>query len=296
MGESHCSVQASLMTFVNEKQSRSGRPHPYLHGNFAPIHRVQPLTPCSYTGSIPQELAGGEYVRNGGNPFTNEDLGRDAHWFDGDGMLSGVAFQRQADGSIRPAFVNQYILTDAYLSTLTTPSLRLPILPSIATLVNPASTLIRIIIRIFRTLLLVLLSHLPGSQQAIKKISVANTGILYHDGRALATCESGPPIRVSLPGLETVGWFDGGKAEGEPATEDTPGDTFGGDGLLGFMKEWTTAHPRVDPVTKELILFRKQTLSEYLKKHHTLCAHNRSSDPLTRLYPGEPGFFVEVDE
>ena len=147
--ESHCSVQASLMTFVNEKQSRSGRPHPYLHGNFAPIHRVQPLTPCSYTGSIPQELAGGEYVRNGGNPFTNEDLGRDAHWFDGDGMLSGVAFQRQADGSIRPAFVNQYILTDAYLSTLTTPSLRLPILPSIATLVNPASTLIRIIIRIF---------------------------------------------------------------------------------------------------------------------------------------------------
>merc|ERR1712093_793372 len=37
--ESHCSVQASLMTFVNEKQSRSGRPHPYLHGNFAPIHR-----------------------------------------------------------------------------------------------------------------------------------------------------------------------------------------------------------------------------------------------------------------
>jgi len=252
------------MTFVNEKQSRSGRPHPYLHGNFAPIHRVQPLTPCSYTGSIPQELAGGEYVRNGGNPFTNEDLGRDAHWFDGDGMLSGVAFQRQADGSIRPAFVNQYILTDAYLSTLTTPSLRLPILPSIATLVNPASTLIRIIIRIFRTLLLVLLSHLPGSQQAIKKISVANTGILYHDGRALATCESGPPIRVSLPGLETVGWFDGGKAEGEPATEDTPGDTFGGDGLLGFMKEWTTAHPRVDPVTKELILFHSTFLSPFI--------------------------------
>ncbi|KAG4441246.1 hypothetical protein IFR05_003294 [Cadophora sp. M221] len=251
------------MTFVSEKQSRPGRPHPYLHGNFAPIHRVQPLTPCSYTGSIPQELAGGEYVRNGGNP-TSEDLGRDAHWFDGDGMLSGVAFQRRADGLISPAFVNQYILTDAYLSTLTTPSLRLPILPSIATLVNPASTLLRIILRIFRTLFLVLLSHLPGSQQAIKKISVANTGILYHDGRALATCESGPPMRVSLPGLETVGWFDGGKSEGEPAEEEVHGDTFGGNGLLGFMKEWTTAHPRVDPVTKELILFHSTFLAPFV--------------------------------
>jgi carotenoid cleavage dioxygenase-like enzyme len=252
------------MTFVNEKQSRSGRPHPYLHGNFAPIHCVQPLAPCSYIGSIPKELAGGEYVRNGGNPVTNEDLGRDAHWFDGDGMLSGVAFRRQKDGSIQPEFVNQYILTDAYLSTVTTPSLRLPILPSIATLVNPASSLLLIIVRIFRTIFLVLLSNLPGSQQVIKKISVANTGILYHDGRALATCESGPPIRVSLPSLETVGWFDGRRTEGEPTSEDVAGDAFGGEGVLSFMKEWTTAHPRVDPITNELILFHSTFLAPFV--------------------------------
>lgn len=252
------------MTFVNEKQSSAGRPHPYLHGNFAPIHRVQPLTPCSYTGSIPDELAGGEYVRNGGNPVTNEDLGRDAHWFDGDGMLSGVAFRRTNNG-IQPEFVNAYLLTDAYLSTVTTTSLRRPILPSIATLVNPASTLVRIIIHIFRTLLLVFLSNLPGSQQAIKKISVANTGILYHDGRALATCESGPPLRVSLPGLETIGWFDGCKAEGELTAEaGVAGDVFGGDGVLSFMKEWTTAHPRVDPRTKELILFHSTFFAPFV--------------------------------
>ncbi|KAL2065471.1 hypothetical protein VTL71DRAFT_3141 [Oculimacula yallundae] len=277
------------MTFVHEKQSRSERPHPYLHGNFAPIHRVQPLTPCKYIGSIPQELAGGEYVRNGGNPVTNEDLGRDAHWFDGDGMLSGVAFQRQDDGSICPAFVNQYILTDAYLSTLTTPSLRLPILPSIATLVNPASSLFRIILRIFRTLFLVLLSHLPGSQQAIKKISVANTGILYHDGRALATCESGPPIRVSLPGLETVGWFDGGKAEGESDAEAVPGDTFGGNGLLSFMKEWTTAHPRVDPITKELILFHSTFLSPFVFYSIIPSSQNAFSPPSRLVNAAVPG-------
>jgi carotenoid cleavage dioxygenase-like enzyme len=254
------------MPFTDEKESRSNNPHPYLHGNFAPIHRVVPLTPCPYTGEIPDVLAGGEYVRNGGNPVTNEDLGRDAHWFDGDGMLSGVAFRRVKNGRIQPEFVNQYILTDAYISTLATPSLRLPILPSIATLVNPASTLFTIILRIFRTILLVILSHLPGSQFAIRRISVANTGILYHDGRALATCESGPPMRIALPGLETVGWYNGKKTEGEPDTEESPGEKFGGGtkGVVGWMKEWTTAHPRIDPVTNELILFHSTFVAPFV--------------------------------
>ena len=260
---------------IHEKQSRSDRPHPYLHGNFAPIHRVQPLTPCSFIGNIPEELAGGEYVRNGGNPVTNEDLGRDAHWFDGDGMLSGVAFLRTDSGSIRPAFVNQYILTDTYLSSVSTPSLRLPILPSIATLVNPASSFLTIILRIFRTIFLVILSNLPGSQQAIKKISVANTGILYHDGRALATCESGPPMRVSLPGLETIGWFDGHTAEGELIQEDESADTFGGEGLLSFMKEWTTAHPRIDPITKDLILFHSTFIAPFV--HYSIIPSTQNS-------------------
>lgn len=217
-----------------------------MAGNFAPIQRVLPLTPCQYDGYIPDELIGGQYVRNGGNPVTNEDLGRDAHWFDGDGMLSGVAFRRLDDvqGRVQPEFVNQYILTDIYLSTISTPSLRVPILPSIATLVNPLSSIITILIRIFRAVLLVYLSRFWGSQQAIRKISVANTAILYHDGRALATCESGPPMRVALPGLETVGWFNGRATEGEPESHadgvKLPG--FGGGGTLNFVREWTTGH------------------------------------------------------
>lgn len=181
-------------------------------------------------------------MRNGGNPVTNEDLGRDAHWFDGDGMLSGVSFRRGGEegSEIQPEFVNQYILTDLYISTKTSPLLQTPILPSITTLVNPLSSLVTITLRIFRTIFLVILSHLPGSQQAIRKISVANTAVLYHDGRALATCESGPPIRIALPSLDTIGWFNGKRVEGEPGGEE--GSGFGGDGFLAFMKEWTTAH------------------------------------------------------
>lgn len=183
--------------------------------------------------------------------MTNEALGRDAHWFDGDGMLSGVSFRRKGEkGAIQPEFVNQYILTDVYNSSKTSPSLQTPILPSIATLVNPMSSLIAIILRILRTITLVVLSHLPGSQQAIKKISVANTSILYHDGRALATCESGPPMRISLPGLESIGWFNGKTSEGEGVRDTSPG--FGGKGPLSFMREWTTAHVRSSHCLSEI--------------------------------------------
>jgi carotenoid cleavage dioxygenase-like enzyme len=249
------------MTLVSPKKRKNDRRHPYLSGNFSPVHEVLPLTPCTYTGTIPRELYGGEYVRNGGNPVTNEDLGRDAHWFDGDGMLSGVAFRRTQHG-VQPEFVNQFILTDIYLSSVSSSFLRSPILPSVATLANPLSTFYTILLRIFRTILLVVLSHLPGSSQSVKKISVANTGILYHDGRALATCESGPPMRVALPGLETVGWYNGKKAEGERNGEEGPG--FGGGGLLSLIKEWTTAHPRVDPETGELVLFHSTFAPPYV--------------------------------
>ncbi|PQE24285.1 hypothetical protein CJF31_00002537 [Rutstroemia sp. NJR-2017a BVV2] len=259
--------------------------YPY-NGGRSPLW---PLTACTYAGTIPQELAGGEYVRNGGNPVTNEDLGRDAHWFDGDGMLSGVAFRRGDNGEIQPQFVNQYILTDVYLSSISTPSLRMPILPSIATLVNPASTLIAIILRIFRTILLVILSNLPGSAQAIKKISVANTSVLYHDGRALATCESGPPIRISLPGLETIGWYDGVRAQGEPIEEEKSGEVFGGNGLIGFMKEWTTAHPRMDPITNELMLFHSTFAPPYVHYSILPSTHNSSKQQPRLVNATVPG-------
>ncbi|KAI1771238.1 carotenoid oxygenase [Hypoxylon cercidicola] len=226
--------------------------HPYLSGNFAPIKQTRPLTRCTHVGHIPEGLAGGQYVRNGANPITNDDLGRDAHWFDGDGMLAGVLFRRgKKGGGIEPEFVNQYILTDVFLNAKDNRNLKRPLLPSIATLIS--GSLVIVAMAVFRTLVLVFLSRLPGSRKTVRKISVANTGVVYHDGRALATCESGPPIRVQLPSLDTVGWYNGRRAENESSPDDRSG--FGGGGAISFMKEWTTGHPRVDPNTKELISF-----------------------------------------
>ncbi|KAG7008720.1 hypothetical protein G7Y79_00004g013040 [Physcia stellaris] len=149
-------------------------PHPYLSGNFAPIHRVQPLTPCEYSGTLPEELAGGQYVRNGGNPLINGSLERDAHWFDGDGMLSGVAFSRHGE---KGTF--------------------------------------------------------------------------------------GQNSSTTLPGLETIGWYTGTNCEGEAGIIEEPG--FGGEGLLSFFKEWTTAHPRVDPQTSELLLYHSTFAPPYVQ-------------------------------
>ena len=211
--------------------------------------------------------------------MSNEDLGRDAHWFDGDGMLAGVSFRRTEQG-VQPEFANQFILTDVYLSTVSSPRLRRPILPSIATLVNPISTVLTVVFMVFRTIFLVVLSRLPGSAQAIKKISVANTGVMFHDGRCLATCESGVPMRIALPGLETVGWYNGKRAEGEFGGEEGAG--FGGEGLLRFMKEWTTAHPRVDPTTGELILFHSTFVAPYV--HYSIIPSTHPpSTPMTPL-------------
>ncbi|KAK5133445.1 hypothetical protein LTR08_007687 [Meristemomyces frigidus] len=279
--------------------------HPYLAGNFKPIHTTLPLTPCTFVGTIPEELADGEYVRNGGNPVANGEADRDAHWFDGDGVLAGVLFRRvkrqegdggsgrsggdgdgedgedmEGDGAIQPEFVNAFVLTDLYLSTLASPRLKVPILPSIATLVNPLASVFYVFSRILRTLCLVLLSWLPGSRQRIKRISVANTHVVFHDGRALATCESGPPMRILLPGLETVGWFNGAFSEGEKSAAQLEAEkqaagkeaarerekVFGEDGgVMAFMREWTTAHPKVDPVTKEMVMFHSCFAPPYVQ-------------------------------
>jgi carotenoid cleavage dioxygenase-like enzyme len=245
--------------------------HQFLSGNFAPVHSTLPLTPCESEGQIPKEFAGGQYVRNGSNPVSyegddEESTERAYHWFDGDGMLSGVFFRVSPEAKVVPEFVNQYVLTDAYLSAITTDELTGPITPSIATLVDPRSGAIKIVKTIFRSALLILLSHFPGSKQVIKKISVGNTSIIYHDGRALALCESGPPMRMLLPTLDTVGWFDGVRAEGEPSFEQAQKlDRLGKSGMLRWMHEWTTAHPKIDSRSGELIAFHSIGLKPFVE-------------------------------
>ncbi|KAF6767368.1 Carotenoid oxygenase [Kalmanozyma brasiliensis GHG001] len=262
---------------ARRRTSKKEYVHPYLSGNFAPVTTEIPLTDCLFEGTIPKEFAGSQYVRNGGNPLANSELDRDAHWFDADGMLAGVLFRRTPEGDIQPCFLNRFILTDLLLST--PEHSRLPFVPSIATLVNPHTSIFWLMCEIIRTFILSMLTWLPGlglgSDQKLKRISVANTSVFWHDGKAMAGCESGPPMRVMLPGLETAGWYTGEDDDEDQAFDEKSGKAItsksdkkgfgGGPPIISMLREFTTAHPKVDPKTQELLLYHMCFEPPYLR-------------------------------
>lgn len=173
-------------------------------------------------------------------------------------MLTGVLFseantkQDEKDNSVRPMFINRYILTDVLLST--SAKFRRPILPSITSFALPLSwwTLPALLCTLMRSVVLVFLSWLPFQQRPkVTRICVSNTSVYWHDGRAFAGCESGPPMQVLLPGLETADWWQGGWAKSL--------------GPIKMLNEFTTAHPRIDPVTNELLLFHMSFAAPFLR-------------------------------
>jgi carotenoid cleavage dioxygenase-like enzyme len=277
------------LKYVSYGNSALG-PHAYLHGNYTPNHDYHPLRACTYQGAVPPELIGGQYIRNGGNPLFGSPLAEDPsshyHWFDGDGALSGLLFARnEADSDsevVTPHFVHQPILTDIYLHAHSAmPRLHSPLLPSISLLMDPGVHPLRAFAAILRAIMLVIASHLRN--MSVRVISVANTALIWHDGRVLASCESGPMMRVYLPSLESVGWFDCVRAEGEPPFASNGHKALGeGDRLLGWMKKWTTGHvsimftltnrmtmtfneqPHVDETTDEMLLYHSSFLPPYL--------------------------------
>jgi hypothetical protein len=120
-----------------------------------------------------------------------------------------------------PIYTNRHLATP--LLDLTLLLLRSPI-PSIALLISPLSSLPKIITAIIQAFTIAIRARLGV-------LSVANTSVVWWakglgteaeeerlieddlgigeeggDGRLLATCESGPPLEVRVPGLETVRW------------------------------------------------------------------------------------------
>ncbi|CZR48042.1 uncharacterized protein FPRO_12652 [Fusarium proliferatum ET1] len=138
-----------------------------------------------------------------------------------------------------------------------------------ATLLNPEITLWTFIIKTLKFMWVIICSAWGwgDSRPPIRRISVANTNIVSHGGRVLATCESGPPMRILLPSLRTVGWFNGYHAEGELSGRHDcalrPG--FGGNGLLKSFREWTTGHPHIDPITGEMVQFHSSFVWPYVQ-------------------------------
>ncbi|BFZ64965.1 hypothetical protein YB2330_006127 [Saitoella coloradoensis] len=218
----------------NVKESTRSR-HPYLDGNFYPQKTELHLVECNFEGTIPPVVAGGQYLRNGPNPSLPPAPEQPYHWFDGDGMVHGVYFhQDPKTGCIVPRYVNKQVKTDVLIASH---HWTFSLMPSIATLIDPISTTALLLKAILRT---AILSFLSGST----RISVANTSLVFHDNRLLANCENGPPMTISAPELETLGW----QRFLDP-------DTGRNAGMPGSFDEWSTAHPKVDPESGDLITF-----------------------------------------
>ncbi|QMW46021.1 hypothetical protein G4B11_009476 [Aspergillus flavus] len=262
------------------------RKHLYFSGNYAPIYTVQHAYPCEVQGTIPEEFLGGQYVRNGSNSLQDDDR-RDLHWFDGDGMLSGVFFRRMSGSKVQqPLYSNRYILTDVHCAKAEYPHIS-PIISSATTLLSPMVSPLKVFMGMLRTMALMLSSFLGFVVRPIRRISTANTNILYHDGRVLATMETGPPMRVYLPSLSTVGWFTGSSAEGEPPDE-TMGPSIGGPGIEGFHNEMTTAHPHSDYQTGELLLFHSTFIFPFV--HYSIISSGCAGKHGSYLNQPVPGF------
>lgn len=91
---------------------------------------------------------------------------------------------------------------------------------------------------------------------SLSRLSVANTLTLFHNKKLLATCESGPMMRLSVPELETKGWeifLDSETGEGLGTGTQVVGKKMGRAGQM--LEEWTTGHPKVCPVTGDLIFY-----------------------------------------
>jgi carotenoid cleavage dioxygenase-like enzyme len=63
-----------------EAKAAGGELHPFLRGNFTPVTEEYISYACEIEGSIPPELLGGQYIRNGGNPIYPPEKGRHYHW------------------------------------------------------------------------------------------------------------------------------------------------------------------------------------------------------------------------
>ncbi len=145
--------------------------HPFLSGNFAPVHDEVFADHLEVIGELPRELHG-MFLRTGPNP--QFEPGDAYHWFDGDGMLHGVLLE---DGAA--SYRNRWVRTVGFGYEREAGKKLWSGFGEMPQFENPPHGLLR--------------------------KNVANTALVHHDGSLLALWEAGEPHEISLPDLETVG-------------------------------------------------------------------------------------------
>ena len=190
------------MTEAVALQLAEDEQNPYLLGLFAPVRDEITAEDLEVIGEIPRDLYG-VYLRNGPNR-RYAARGR-YHWFDGDGMVHAMAFENG-----RARYRNRYVRTKAFTREEAAGGALWT-----GVMENPAGNPV-------------------GTARGLPLKDTANTDLIHHDGKVLATWYlCGQPMALDPLSLETLG-------------AETFLDTLRGDVM---------AHPKADERTGELMWF-----------------------------------------
>jgi carotenoid cleavage dioxygenase-like enzyme len=226
----HANTLKKLIEAERDKEIKfeDGDPNklnPYLNGNFAPVEDETAVEGLEVQGKVPEELQGGIYVRDGGNPHF-APIGHYI-WIDSDGMLHKVRLGETGskDKKLRTTtYMNKFIETDGWLIEKQRGK---AIWPEITSIVN-----FRFLLNLVELWIEYILKINPYKPPFIK--ITGNTNVILTAGQVLALYEFGNATLVDASNLSTLNReYD-----------------FNGQWKCHF-----TAHPKVDPETKEFLGF-----------------------------------------
>lgn len=194
--------------------------NPFLKGNFAPTALESSEACTEIVGKIPTDIEG-SFLRNGPNNQFSPLSDPLYHWFDGDGMIHQLALN---NGDAH--YSNRWIETRGFQYE-----------------------------REEGKALWQGFKSLPDfdNKYGMPAKNVANTALVWHADRLLATWEAGSAYEVSLPELITTGEED-----------------FNGD-----WKYATSAHPKVCPQTGELINFCYNPMGKFQVHYSVIDPHGK---------------------